>query len=48
MTDSSQNTLRKEEVIYYDIDTDEGQSGSPVYIKGNGILVGIHKGYYKI
>jgi len=29
----------------YDIDTKKGQSGSIVYLKNNGKMVGIHKGY---
>jgi len=29
----------------YDIDTVKGQSGSIVYLKNNGKMVGIHKGY---
>ena len=32
--------------IYYNIDTNGGQSGCPVYMSGdNSQLVGIHKGY---
>jgi len=33
-------------ILYYDIDTKSGQSGSPVFKgKGKAIIYGIHKGY---
>lgn len=37
----------KNDAIYYNIDTEGGQSGSPAYLKYGDkiILVGIHKGY---
>ena len=37
----------KHGAVFYTLDTDEGQSGSPVYIifGDRVILIGIHKGY---
>ena len=34
-------------MIYYNLDTEEGMSGSPIYLKKNDrwILVGVHVGY---
>jgi len=32
-------------LIYYDIDSNAGQTGSPVYIKDTNNVVGIHLGY---
>jgi len=34
----------KDGVVFYDVDTKEGQSGSPVYMKDNPkMVIGIHK-----
>jgi V8-like Glu-specific endopeptidase len=44
---SSKDIIYKNNAAFYDIDTDGGQSGSPVFVKNNLKLIGIHKGHQK-
>jgi len=46
MFHSNKINLIKDKILYYKIDTQSGQSGSPVFDENNRLkLVGIHKGH---